>query len=69
MRVGDLIKWTDYTKGSPVAQVGLLAHIDQQRWATQPWGDIMVMTGKGIEIWVSWQCEILNEATVQKEKL
>ena len=66
MQVGDLIKWTDYTEGKPISYIGMLVSIDRG-CQTDLWGDISVMTGKGIEVWVSWQCEIINKATRKKE--
>jgi hypothetical protein len=67
MQIGDLIKWTDYTKGKPTIHIGVLAGILPPP-VTKPWGDITVMTGKGIEVWVSWQCEVINKATRKGEE-
>ena len=63
MKVGDLLKWTDYTKLEPVEYIGLLVEDLREYWSKpQDWHDIVVFTGKGHVKWTSWQCEVIYES-------
>ena len=63
MKVGDLLKWTDYTKPDPVEYIGLLVEDLREYWSKpQDWHDIVVFTGNGQEKWTSWQCEVIYES-------
>ena len=60
MKVGDLLKWTDYTKLEPVEYIGLMVEDLREYWSKpQDWHDIVVFTGNGHEKWTSWQCEVI----------
>ena len=61
MKVGDLIKWTDYKVDPPVDYIGLLVKDHRDYWSQpQDWNDIVVFTGNGIQTWTSWQCEVIK---------
>ena len=50
MKVGDLIKWTDYKVDPPVDYIGLLVKDHRDYWSQpQDWNDIVVFTGNGIQ--------------------
>ena len=62
MQVGDLVKWIDYTGGSPAEQIGLIIEDLRDYWSKkQDWSDIVVLTAHGIRKWTSWQCEVISE--------
>ncbi len=64
MKVGDLIKWTDYRVIPPKTCVGLFIKKEKIKVdaATGDWGDWVVLCdGKRVK-WTSWQCEVINES-------
>ena len=57
MKVGDLIKWTNYINENPISHIGLYLRKNNKR-AT--FADIIVLhNGQEVE-WVSWQCEVVS---------
>jgi hypothetical protein len=65
MKIGDLIKWTDYKGPEPIEHVGLFIeklenfHVDA---VDSSWGDIIVIYDGEYTKWTSWQCEVISEA-------
>jgi len=61
VKVGDLLKWTDYKGDEPVEYIGLLVEDLREYWSKpQDWHDIVVFTGNGHEKWTSRQCEVIH---------
>jgi hypothetical protein len=61
MKVGDLIKWTDYREQNPVEHIGLLIkESNLLNRESKRWGDILILCNGQHVRWVSWQCEIIN---------
>ena len=58
MKVGDLIKWTDHTGGTPIVHIGL--YIGKISKNVKCWTDIKVLSGGKIQNWCSWQCEVVK---------
>ena len=66
MKVGDLLKWTDYKGDEPVERIGLLVQDLRGYWSKiSDWNDIIVFTGNGHENWTSWQCEVIYESRTE----
>ena len=72
MKVGDLIKWTDYTKhtltNQPIEYIGLLVKDLKESWTkkgqivgSETWHDLCVLCEGEYVYWTSWQCEVINE--------
>ena len=59
MKIGDLIKYTHYGLSETTVHYGLLLRNDT---TSKEWGDIWVLTGNGERLWISWQCEVINES-------
>ena len=67
MKIGDLIKWTDYRNSArnPVEYIGILikklndTRVDQ---VTNEWHDLLVLCEGDYVYWTSWQCEVINES-------
>ena len=69
MKVGDLIKWTDYKASAtnPVELVGLLVkdlgpRNGQAIGNATGWSDLLVLCDGEYVYWISWQCEVINES-------
>ena len=61
IKIGDLIKFRDYTTGTN--HYGLYLgpiYDDRASESHMPWGDIYVWSSEGEEEWISWQCEVVN---------
>ena len=62
MKIGDLVRWIDYTGGSPAVHIGLVVEDLRGYWSKAgDWNDIVVLTGGSRRTWTSWQCEVINE--------
>ena len=60
MKVGDLIKWIDYTGDTPVTHIGLfIGDLSEKVEAGLHWEDIKVLSGGTTQTWCSWQCEVI----------
>ena len=59
MKVGDLLKHTHYGLTDTTVHYGLLLRVEE---TTKEWGDIWVLTAEGERLWISWQCEVINES-------
>jgi len=58
MKVGDLIKWTDYTAEPPVAYYAIYL---RKKQLSMTFANIIVLY-QGVECdWISWQCEVVSE--------
>jgi hypothetical protein len=60
LKVGDLVKWIDYTKpNSPIACAGIFL-----RHAVSPtdFRDIVVFHNGKETLWCAFQCEVINES-------
>ena len=65
MKVGDLVKWIDYTGEPPVEYIGLLIEKLRNRWPDYvdgSWNDLHVLCNGDYVYWTSWQCEVINES-------
>ena len=62
MKVGDLIKWTDYRYEPPLVHVGLFIKKEKIKVdaATGDWGDWVVFCDGRQVKWTSWQCEVIS---------
>ena len=70
MKVGDLIKWTDYKDSvlHPVEYIGLVVMDLKESWTkkgqivgSDTWHDLLVLCQGDYVYWTSWQCEVINE--------
>ena len=63
MRIGDLIRWTDYRYTPPTVHVGLLIKSLKNTkvdGVTGQWHDLLVICDGEYKHWTSWQCEVVN---------
>tara|TARA_Y100001963_G_scaffold154477_1_gene243315 strand:+ start:722 stop:907 length:186 start_codon:yes stop_codon:yes gene_type:complete len=58
MKVGDLIKWTDYKENK--TYIGLFVRRKGLSMHRHTWADIIVLCGGVYCDWVSWQCEVVS---------
>ena len=58
IKVGQLVKWKDYTHPGPVEHLGLVIATDQN----MGWADLRVLTEGEYSWWPSVQCEVINES-------
>ena len=67
MKVGDLIKWTDYRNSikDPIEHIGLIVKDLKEGWGntdgSDTWHDLLVLSDGLYVYWTSWQCEVMNE--------
>ena len=63
MKVGDLIKWTDYKLDIPVEHIGIILKFDKDVTHDYlDWHDILVLSNGKQQRWTSWQCEVIHES-------
>ena len=71
MKVGYLIKWTDYKDSvlHPVEYIGLVVMDLKESWTkkgqivgSDTWHDLLVLCQGDYVYWTSWQCEVINES-------
>lgn len=69
MKVGDLIKWTDYKDSAihPVEYIGLVVAnltqgVPKSSLRDERWHDLYVLCEGEYVYWTSWQCEVINES-------
>ena len=59
LKVGELVKWIDYTKKHPMERAGLFL-----RPIVSPtdWRDIVVLHNGKETLWCAFQCEAIDES-------
>ena len=63
MKVGDLIKWTDYKLDIPVEYVGIILKFEKDTMRDYTdWHDMLVLSNGKQQRWTSWQCEVIHES-------
>ena len=69
MKVGDLVKWTDYTAPAEIGElnevehIGIILKFDKDTMHDYAdWHDMVVLSGGKQQRWTSWQCEVIHEA-------
>ena len=59
LKVGELVKWIDYTKKHPMEHAGIfLRHIV----SPTDFRDIVVFHNGKETLWCAFQCEVINES-------